>query len=221
MSFDDPATMRLKSRFVSPPPASGSTEACPDPDRIWLAARGELAWAEVESLLQHAAACPACTIAWRLAHEQAIADGALAGRANPRRRAPAWARYAAAAVVLLVLGGYVVQRSFRRVEESAFRATSPNAIAASTPDGAELSRAEFRLRWTPGPAGARYAIQVTDDRLGEIAEAKGLSVSEFQVPQAALARLPDGAKVLWQVKGTMPDGQRVTSGTFLVKVAGP
>lgn len=217
MTIDDPAVARLKERFVSPPPGSEPAAACPDPDRIWSAAHGELAWSETESLLVHTAACPACTVAWRMAREHALAGGVSIGR---RPAANAWVRYAAAAVVLVVLGGLVVQRSLRQVDESAFRATAPNAIVATTGDGVELARSDFHLRWTSGPAGTRYAIRVTDERLATIAEAAGLSTPEFQVPETALQRLPAGAKVLWQVKAVFPDGQRVTSATFLVKLGG-
>lgn len=217
MTIDDPEVVRLKERFASPPPGSGAGEACPDPDRIWRAAHGELAWSETEDLLAHTAACPACTVAWRMAREQAIAGGVAIGR---RPAGNPWVRLAAAAVVLVVLGGLVVRQSLRKVDESTFRATSPNAIVAATGDGVELARPDFHLRWTPGPSGTRYAIQVTDERLATIAEAAGLSTPEFQVPETALLRLPEGAKVLWQVKAVFPDGERVTSATFLVRVKG-
>jgi hypothetical protein len=217
MTIDDPEVARLKDRFAAPPPGGGAGEGCPDPDRIWRAAHGELAWSQTEDLLSHTAACPACTVAWRMAREQAIAGGVSIGR---RPAGNAWVRYAAAAVVLIVLGGLVVQRSLRKVDESAFRATSPNAIVAATGDGVELARSGFHLRWTPGPTGTRYAIQVTDERLATIVEAAGLSTPEFRVPEAALLRLPAGARVFWQVKAVSPDGERVTSATFLVKVGG-
>jgi hypothetical protein len=222
MSEDDvSAARRLQSRLAAPPHGAAASDDCADPDRIWLAARGELPWSETETLLDHAASCAACTVAWRMAREQARADGvslALESKAANAARWR-WLRYGAAAAVVVLAVGLVVQRWPQRdVTAPAFRATSVHAIRSSLPDGGALPRAAFRLRWSPGPPGTRYAIRVTDDKLSPIAEAAGLDAPEFQVSEAALGRLAPGASVLWQVQAVFPDGTRVSSDTFLGRV---
>jgi hypothetical protein len=156
-----------------------------------------------------------------MAREQARADGAAfaleskAGSAAPWR----WLRYGAAAAVVVLAVGLVVQRWPQRdVTAPAFRATSVHAIRSLLPDGGALPRAAFRLRWTPGPPGTGYAIRVTDETLSPIADAAGLDAPEFQVPEAALGRLAPGASVLWQVQAVFPDGTHVSSDTFLEHV---
>jgi len=224
MKDDDSAAERLRARFTSPPLGVEAAGDCPEPDRFWRAARGELPWSETESLLDHAASCPACTVAWRVAREQARADGAQVMVESSERRAPRWrwVRYAAAAAVVVAAAGLAFQRWSRPAPEPpALRATGGSAIRSLIPDGAELPRSAFRLRWTPGPAGTRYAIQVTDEKLATIAEAFALELPEFRVPEPALVGLAPGARVLWQVKAVLPEGARVTSDTFLVRVAEP
>jgi hypothetical protein len=224
MKGDDSAAERLRARFTSPPHDVEATGDCPDPDRFWRAARAELPWSETEALVDHVASCPACTVAWRMAREQARADVAQAMLESRERSVPrwTWVRYAAAAAVVVAAAGLAFQRWSRPTPEApALRATGSSAIRSLIPDGSELPRAAFRLRWTPGPAGTRYSIQVTDEKLSAIAEAFALELPEFRVPETALADLAPGARVLWQVKAVFPEGTRVTSDTFLARVAGP
>jgi hypothetical protein len=222
MSEDDAsAAERLRARFAAPPHGAAASDRCADADRIWLAARGELPWSETEALLDHVTSCAACTVAWRLAREQSLRDGVSAEPGPKGQVATGWRRlgYGAAAAVVLVAAGLVAQRwPQREAEVPAFRATSDNAIQSLVPDASELRRSAFELRWSPGPAGTRYAIRVTDEHLSPIADAAGLDVPEFRVPEAALGALAPGAKVLWRVEAVFPDGARVTSETFLSRV---
>jgi hypothetical protein len=222
MSEDDvSAAERLRARFAAPPHGAAASDDCADADRIWLAARGELPWPETLALIDHAASCAACTVAWRMAREQARADGVsvMPGSKGGDAARWRWLRYAAAAAVVVVAAGLVVQqRPQRETEAPALRATSGHAIRPLLPDGSELPRAAFRLRWSPGPPGSRYAIHVTDEQLSPIAEAAGLDAPEFRVPESALGALAPGARVLWRVEAVFPDGTRVTSDTFLGRV---
>jgi hypothetical protein len=221
MKDDAAAAERLRERFVSPPEGLAVAAGCPDPDRIWRAAHAELPWPEVEALLDHAASCPACALAWRMAREQARADGVPPAVALKPRDATRWGwiRYAAAAAVVVVAAGLVFQKWYpRETEGPALRTTGQNAILSAIPDGGELSRSAFLLRWTPGPPGIRYSIQVTDERLATLAEAASLDRPEFRVPEPALSALGPEARILWQVKAIYPDGTRVTSDTFVALV---
>ena len=221
MKENEAAAELLRARFTSPPRGAVVGDDCPAPDRIWLAARNETPWSEIRSLLDHAAACPACTVAWRLAREQHRTEARAVPMAaipvpRPDRR---WLRYGAAAAVLFVGAGLALYRwSPKEPESPGMRATAPIAIRALVPDGGALPRQGFRLRWTPGPPGTRYSIQVTDERLATLAEAPSLERPEFLVPEAAVSRLGPDERILWQVKAVFPDGARVTSDTFLARV---
>ena len=216
MSGNDPFARRLSERFASPP-AGEAREGCPDADTIWRAARGEMPWAETERLLTHAAACAACATAWRMA--RSLSEGEPA--AARRRASPPWLRYAASVALVAVLAGLAWKIGMRRTPEAGYRATAPAAIHALVADGSTLPRSHFVLRWTPGPPGTRYAVEVSDERLAAIVAQSGLTDASFQVAQERLSPLADGAQVLWLVKATLPDGERVTSGTFMVRVGTP
>ena len=80
--------------------------SCPEPDRLWSAARGELAPADVEALTEHVATCGACAEAWRVARdfggEASPAEaGGQVGPAEAGRYT--WHWLAAAAAVLAAI----------------------------------------------------------------------------------------------------------------------
>jgi hypothetical protein len=211
----------LQARFASPPPGIAAADHCPDPDRIWLAARNELPWSEVPRLLDHTATCPACTVAWRMAREHWRTESPSAASAERRlaRRDWSWLRYGAAAAVLFAgIGIALHEWSPGTPERPGLRVTARSAIHSLVPDGGVLPRSDAVLRWTPGPLGTRYSIQVTDERLVTLAEASALDGPEFRVPEASLSGLGAGATILWQVKAVFPDGTRLTSDTFAVRV---
>ena len=54
------------------------------------------------------------------------------------------------------------------------------------------------------------------EALAELASAEGLPSPQFQVPAPALAGLPPGSRLYWQVTAVLADGTRVTSPTFSV-----
>ena len=115
---------RLTERFIQPPQGARSRQDCPEAERISLAARGEATFEEVQALLDHAAECAACTVAWRLARESALAQG----EAVKARRTTQWnrpvLRYAAAAVIVVAVAGVALREWSRRpVDESGFRTT--------------------------------------------------------------------------------------------------
>ena len=59
---------------------------------------------------------------------------------------------------------------------------------------------------------------MTTEDLQVLATAADLTASEFEVEPAVLARLPSGARVLWQVDVSLPNGERLTSSTFITRV---
>jgi hypothetical protein len=99
-----------------------------------------------------------------------------------------------------------------------FRSSPGYVVQSRVPDAGVLPREAFRLQWAPGPEGARYRIRVTTADLVVLATAADLVAPEFLVEAPLLSQLPAGATVLWQVDAYLPDGERVTSRTFVTHV---
>ena len=130
-----------------------------------------------------------------------------------------WApRWLAAAAVLLLGTAIGVVSLLNRPPGDEFRASSGFVVESLVPADAALPRDAFRLRWTPGPEGSRYQVRVTTEDLQVLATAADLTAPEFTVEPAVLARLPEGASVFWQVDVSLPNGERLTSPTFITRV---
>lgn len=188
-------------------------------DRIWRAVSGELPVAEREALVDRMAAEPAVAEAWRVAYQvwQASAAAAPAVTTTPATRwTPSW--LAAAAVLLLCtsLGVFTLLNRSQGGDE--FRAAPGIVVESLISQDARLPRDAFRLRWTPGPTGARYQVRVTTEDLQVLATAADLPTAEFLVDREVLVAVPPGGRVLWQVDVVSPDGARQTSATFVTVV---
>ncbi|HJQ75218.1 MAG TPA: hypothetical protein VJ814_10040 [Gaiellaceae bacterium] len=122
-------------------------------------------------------------------------------------------------MLVAVAGGVFVKNWRRELIDTRMRATAPDAIRSAIADGAELPRAAFVLRWTPGPPGTRYSVYVTDERLTVIVKAVNLEATELRVGEEKLSALPAQARVLWQVRAIFPDGTPVATQTFVARIA--
>jgi hypothetical protein len=213
---------RLADAFQALEDASGAGVSEDLRDRIWLAVSGVLPPEERHALVERMATDPACAEAWRVAHELWLASQGRARDAagdstgpSPRRWTSAWLGAAAVLLVGTTIG-LITLRDEREGDE--FRSSPGYAVESRVADDATLPREAFLLRWAPGPEGSRYQIRVTTDDLTVLAAAADLGVPEFLVAAPLLSRLPAGAAVLWQVDAYLPDGQRVTSRTFVTHV---
>jgi hypothetical protein len=202
--------------------------------RIWSAVRGELEADERHAIVERLAADPALAEAWRVAHALAAelspetdVRQVAAGDSEPRLRSwrlplrlASWRpspRLAIAAV--LVLGVSIAVLTSRNDSGPAvFRdAGGWTAQSLLAPDAA-LPRSAFRLRWTAAPEGARYQVRVTTEDLRLLATVADLTTVEVTIDAGQLAALPSGARVLWQVETTFPDGERTRSSTFVTRI---
>jgi hypothetical protein len=217
----------LKRSFRDPPEGARAADHCPEPATILQAVLGELSVTQNRSVADHAAVCPPCTVAWRLAREYAAEaefEGRTAAEADyvPRRTGlPVLRWLPAAAIVAAVTLTMVVLVPWPWKESPAppvLRSLEYETIESLVPDGSTLPTDGFVLRWTPGPDGARYAVRVTDRRLDHLAETASLDRPEFTVPESALAALAPGSLVLWQVEMILPDGRRLASMTFATRL---
>jgi hypothetical protein len=216
-----PPDERLVDAFRALEDPSGGELSDDLRDEIWLAVTGALPADRRRLIVDRMATDPACAEAWRIAHAMWLASQGTADA--PADRQPSGARRwvapwmaAAAALIVGTTIGLVTLRDRRAGDE--FRAPAGYAVQARQPDLASLPREAFRLEWTPGPEGSRYHVRVTDEDLTLLATAADLNVPSFTLAPVQLAPYPAGAAILWQVEATLPDGERVTSRTFVTRV---
>jgi len=198
------------------------SERCAEPGRIWAAVDGALPASEARSLVLHSIDCPACEAAWRLARE--MRAGAVPAPANVLRspgvvRGGRWRWAAGAVAAVVVLGLFPVWLAIhRRDEPPLFRDEAAGGIRSLVPEEDLQPRVHCLLRWSPGPPGTRYNIQVALADLRPVASASALDRAEYLVPEAALQALTPGTRIFWRVESLLPDGGRQISTTFVARV---
>ena len=217
MSEPKHETEKLREAFASPADEQ-HTEGCPEPDRIWQAARGQLSASAAGHVVDHVAACSACAGAWRLAMSPSDAEQAEIGSGSTARSWDSWtaAGGLAAAVLLVVAVVAVVQD--RRQPPPAMRASEGVSIRSLIAEDTPLPRNECVLRWSAGPEGALYDVRVGTRELRTLVRERELERPEFTVPEESLSELPSGAKILWRVEALLPDGRRISSETFVARI---
>jgi hypothetical protein len=229
MTMDDQELASLRRAFAADSqPAEPAL--CPAPEKIWDAAHGALPTDEVREIVQHTATCAACAEDWRLARvlleqqQEKETPAALPAALPfaPRRRSLrglySWGLAAAAALALTVVG---VQWLQKPQPGAVYRENEQAVLHSQVAEGQALPRDSFRLKWSAPAAGAgvTYGIQVSTEDLRPVASAEGLKTPEYQVPAAALAGLPAGAKLLWKVEADLPESSgHLTSATFVTPV---
>jgi hypothetical protein len=221
MSQDDQQLASLRAAFAAPGPAP-DPQGCPSPETIWSAVRGELPPGPMREVVEHTALCAACAEDWRLAAElnrQQAAEAATApGRAGNviQGRFGRWRPLAAAAALaagLLIAVGVYRTGGFSP-QEPAYREARHEGIRSLLAEGNALPRGNALLRWSPLPGATAYDVQVSTEDLRTVATAKGQTAAEYRVPASALASLPPGSRLLWQVDAVRADGTHETSPTF-------
>lgn len=230
MSLESPPELEnLRRVFAAEGPAAAGP--CPPADRIFAAAHGELAGeegaAELGEILDHVAACPECTEAWRLAVEigRELASGAATVDAGSRGRVIAgnfrrgsgepgglrrWSLPLGliAAVLLVAIGLQLLPKA-----PPALRGDGEILIEdASGP--LERERCVLRWRLVPKQPGALFEVRVMSEGLELLAQRTALTASELELPAERLENIPAGGLLLWQVRASLPDGGQVESATF-------
>lgn len=220
MNQDDQELAHLRAAFATPDLAP-DPQSCPSPETIWSAVRGELPPQQLREVLDHVSGCAACAEDWRLAAElnrQQAAEAATAPGKVIAGRFGQWRPLAVAAAIAagLLIGVTVYRAGDVGPQEPTYReAERPHAgIRSLLPAGQALPRQSPVLRWSPLPDVASYDVQVSTEDLRPVAAAKGQTVAEYRIPESALAGLPPGAQLLWQVDAVRVDGSRESSPTF-------
>lgn len=183
---------------------------------VWEAVHGTLDPEARRALIARLPEEPALAEAWRVAQAFGEPRTEPAAMLAPGRwRATPWLA-AAAIMVLGLTATLLVSRPAVEVETT--RSGEAFAVESLLAADAVLPRDTFVLRWRPGPEGARYQVRVTTVDLRVVATVRDLDRPEHQVPASALADVPAGSQVLWQVEVTLPSGARVTSETFVARI---
>jgi hypothetical protein len=213
------ADERLREAFQSLSETSRETSSPEELDEIWRAVSGELPAPERQELVDRMASNPSLAEAWRVAHEVWKASPQQTrGTASRARRMWTQSRLAAAAVLLLTAAVGVLFQLSRPPAEDTFRDPGRYVVEPLVQPDTTLARDAFRLRWTPGPPDSRYHVRVTTEDLRVLATGSDLAEPAFVLERDTLAGVAPGARVLWQVDVTLPDGETVSSDTFVVRV---
>lgn len=203
--------------------ASPATE-CPDADRIWAAAWGELTLSERHEVVDHLATCATCAEAWRLARALGEPSNAEPARDEERSRTagPGWLRPAllAASTLLVAILGLQIVEWQRGPDDAEYRDGSGTAIVGLIDEETPQPRNELVLRWQAPAEAVAYDLRVTDASLAVVARARELSEPRFTVPAESLQGVSPGATLFWQVEAILADGSRLVSDTFVVRVDG-
>jgi hypothetical protein len=138
----------------------------------------------------------------------------------PLRRRRTWTLSAVAAIAAALVVAAVLVGPLRKPAHppAEFREARAPRIEPLVERGAALPRSSFTLRWTPGPPGTLYDLEVATADLRVIHEVEALEDNAYTVPEGALAGLRAGDAVLWRVDALLPDAGRLESSTFRVRV---
>jgi hypothetical protein len=217
--IDAASDTRLRQAFETRAAAPGTEVSDELRDRIWLAVSGELPPSDRRALVDRMASDAACAEAWRAAHELWQASRAHVDVTVTPDRMTRWpSNWLLVAATFLIATTIGVVSLFNGPPADEFRASPGYIVSSLVQAETLLPRDGFRLQWTPGPEGSHYRIRVTTDDLQVLATASDLTVAEFVVQPAALARVTSGSSVFWQVEVTPPTGERLTSSTFIARV---
>ena len=220
MKREEGELAKLRRAFASVSQAEPVPAACPSPEQIWGAVRGELPPGEIRQIVEHTAACASCAEDWRLAVALQKPEGAsnvvhATERFTARQRLRNWGLAAAAALAVAVVG---IQWQQQKLEETAYRGEQAT-IQSLVEEGSPLPRNQFLLRWSAAAPGTTYDVEVSTEDLRVVASAEDLREPQLLVPASALAGLPAGTRLFWKVDADLPQGGHLSSGqTFVTTV---
>lgn len=223
----EPRDDGLTEAFRASMPAQPE-QACPPPETLWSAARGELSSPELEALASHLRACAACgealAVSAELATEAEPRVVALPSRRMPRIAAVAGGFTALAAGLLV----FIAQRAptepgTLEAEVEASRGQAARGAAVRSLSTEEQPASGARLQWTPVDRALRYRVQLSTEDLHPVYD-RTVEAPALTLPLALadLARQRSGGAVLlWQVEALLPDGRTVLSPTFRMRLVPP
>ena len=209
---------RLCDAFGATPDDDVSSGNCPSDETIWEAAQGDLDTLALEQVLDHTASCAACAESWRMA--RAIGDEVGVRQAGKLATFPARRRVLMlGAVAATILLAFLVVPTLDEppVPPVEFRDPSGVEIESLLDESDTVSRDAVTLRWTGGPTGTLYTVEVADENLAVLVRSEPQEQSEYAVPARALESVPAGGTLYWRVEAVLPDATRASSGVYLLR----
>jgi hypothetical protein len=196
---------------------------CPAAEELFEAASGNLERERRLAIVDHVSQCAECTQAWRLATELGVRptenSAAAGGQGSSSLRASATRtrRFAFAASIIVAVG--VVTYLALPLNEGTpqYRDVVDPLAPVSLVTGS-LPRDRFVLSWSAAPQGTIYTVRLSTAALAPLLVRSDISSPELAVPGAALANVKSGEEVLWQVEARLPNGRRVTSETYAIRL---
>lgn len=188
-------------------------EPCPSPDELWAVTRGELDQERVRPIVLHSSRCARCGSALRIALEMGkeVSPAAAPTNVVPLRRVRLGAAIGLAAAIAATV---VIVPRLRQVDSGIHeRGGTAEGIRSMVP-GTPRPRSGLVLEWSPYPAAVRYQVSLAAPDLHVVFQKTGVSGTRVEVPEAALASVPHGGRLVWNVEATLPDGRTVQSPAF-------
>ena len=203
-------------------------KTCPEADRFYQAHKGELSTQEVEDLVDHSLTCGLCAQSWRLSkamfEEYKAGEQQLEDRQQDQNKAGVLIRFrhlvapAALLAALLLITMIGLLRDKPTVIDPQYRNEGLKDQVQSLISATQvLSRDNCLLSWQldPSVAGATFKVEVTtEDLFQTVVSVDGLANTRYLISTDALADLPPGTRLLWQVIVVAPDGKEISSQTF-------
>lgn len=188
---------------------------CPEPARLWELAEGNVD----ETVLDHVSVCPSCQEAVRLGRVLVSehAGDAKVVELQPAANSSRWGfAVLGAALAAGIIGVIVLRPPVEAPDVDVIRGELAVPLRSATPDAIPRSAAE--LRWTEGPEGTVYDVRVLDEQLLPVAEVVGLQVPHWTIPAERLQHLPTPTSLQWRVTARTPEGRRLSSPTWPVRI---
>lgn len=212
MTLDD---RQLAAQWRARAGAEVLTPECPDSESIWRAVTLESQAEERLRVIEHIASCAHCAETWRLA--AAFHDPARQSVSNLRPLRRVWPQVSLiAAAVIAAAAIWLVVRD--QPQTTPVLRTTAVEIRSAVGDATSLPRDRFLLRWTPGPRGTIYDIEVATTDLKLLSRQMALTTTEYLVPSQVLAGVAANETVAWRVHATLPDGRAVSTVTYFTTV---
>jgi len=197
-------------------------EDCPEYERLWLSAMEELEGSDNEEIILHLAHCPECASIWQLARKlvpDAPVFSAPTLPATVQARVPLWRRpqiLTLAALLILAMGLGLHFALLRQGLDPVNREQQTRERILPRDGWRTLPREHCLLRWSSGPEGSRYPLNITTEDLDVLRNIRNLKSPEYLFPEEFIPK--EENRILWRITVRLPDGERISSDTFTTQL---
>ncbi|HET9158958.1 MAG TPA: hypothetical protein VFN91_19950, partial [Myxococcaceae bacterium] len=68
--------------------------------------------------------------------------------------------------------------------------------------------------WSAYPGALRYRVTLASSDLRVLFQKEGVTGTRAEVPESALASVPSGGRLVWEVEAILADGRAIRSAAF-------